>query len=112
MLKEEVAFARRLEALPDVEPENDVWALVRARTRPTRSISIDWLKAMLATNVRRATATAIAAALLAAGIYSLDKNEQQTAVEPVIEPPSVTVKWSDDPLGKHTDDMIDVISKM
>lgn len=115
MLEEELAFDLQLSTMPVEEPANDVWALVRAQIKPKRFNPFTWLSGAFSTHYRRAAATAIALGAIAAVVFSnlpMEENQQAPAN---IRPPAksiAVVKWSDDPLGKHTDAMVDLIDKM
>lgn len=108
VLDEETAFADTLAALPDEAPMNDVWALVRARIRPRRA----WRPTSL--TARRVAMCAAAAAIAVGvlqGIHPAARQTEQTRSAPA-SPSAVTVKWSDDPLGQHTDAVMRVIEDM
>jgi len=109
VLKEEIEFSRRLSSMPDEQPYHDVWALIRSRTRPKRVRPLVWLHSLVATNLRRAATTTIAVAVLGFAFYNT------TTVSPppqVIQKPPVVAVYSDDPLGGHTDAVIDSIDEM
>ena len=114
LLQEELAFARRLSALPAEQPANDVWALVRARTRPRMIRPLAWLRGLAdaSAGLKRAVAATAVAAVAAVTIYSF--NIQQVDEKEPLPPPSsgVVVTWSDDPLGGHTDALVEFIDKM
>ena len=111
LLEDEAAFAGQLSVMPYEQAANDVWALVRARTKPSRFRSIAALPKMLTARVARMTAVAVAAGAILATAYSLKPPAPPT--QPNITRPGVTVAVvSDDPLGSHSDAMIDVIDKM
>ena len=110
MLREEVACFKRLAALPDEQPVNDVWALVRSRTRPRTLRPLVWLHGLVATNMRKAATASVALAVMAIGFYNVTMvNPQPPAFSN--HPPVVAV-YSDDPLGGHTDAIIDSIDDM
>ncbi len=113
LLEEEMALSARLSDLPDHAPVNDVWALVRARTKPRAFRPMAWLGALRGTPVvvRRAVAAAAVAAVVAFGIYTT-MPEPPAAPNAPNPPRTVTVKWSDDPLGGHTDAMVKYIDNM
>ena len=115
LLQEELAFARRLSALPAEQPANDVWALVRARTRPRMIRPLAWLRGLAdaSAGLKRAVAATAVAAVAAVTIYSFNV-QQPPPDRPLVKPSQgvVTVKWSDDPLGGHTDALVEFIDKM
>ena len=113
-LGEEAAFAGELAAMPEEGPANDVWALVRARTKPRRVRPLVWLRGLVGTGARRATAAAVAAALALVLIVVVSLNTVQHQPDNSASQGEnlVTVKWSDDPLGDNTDAMIDFIDNM
>ncbi len=111
LLKDEVAFSARLSELPEEAPANDVWALVRARTRPARFRPVAWLRAIMSTGLRRATAAAVAAAVVLVAFLALTPVDRTPDVKPR-PTDTVKVKWSDDPLGDQTDAMIEFIDNM
>ena len=109
LLEEETAFARRLASIGEEVPANDVWAMVRIKTKPRRFPVTAWARLLVATPVRRMAAVGVAAVVMAAVLMGPVQQPIQN------EPPSrnrVMVKWSDDPLGNHTDAVIDFIDKM
>lgn len=110
-LQEETAMFNRLSGLPDEQPRNDVWALVRSRTR--RSVlPLSLLRGLLSANLRKKIAAASAmAALAAVGLYNIAAIDPQPAPAPA-KPKVVMAVYSDDPLGGHTDAVIDSIDKM
>ncbi|MCL5105334.1 MAG: zf-HC2 domain-containing protein [Armatimonadetes bacterium] len=109
LLEDEAAFAGRLGTLPYEQAANDVWALVRARTKPSRFRSV-LLPDKLTTRFGRIAATTVAAAAILATAYSLKTPAPPTQPDNT-RPISVAVV-SDDPLGGHSDAMIDVIDNM
>jgi hypothetical protein len=114
LLAEELAFARTLSALPLEQPANDVWALVRARTRPRMIRLPAWLRGLgdASAAFKRTVAATGIAAVAAVTIYSFALLPPDRK-EPVPPPKgAVTVKWSDDPLGGHTDALVDCIDRM
>lgn len=113
MLREEIAFAKRLDTLPKEQPVNDVWALVRSRTKPRTLRPLVWLHALVSTNVRRAATVSVTLAVLAICLYNMTAvpTQQPVADAPKSHPPVVAV-YSDDPLGGHTDAIIDSIDNM
>ena len=109
-----MAFSAMLAAVPDEAPANDVWALVRARTRPRMLRPLAWLRSFAAVPVvvRRSVAAAAVAAVVAVTLYSI-KPEPPTPVPSHNNiPTAITVKWSDDPLGSHADAMVKCIDSM
>ncbi|MGI6296130.1 MAG: zf-HC2 domain-containing protein [Armatimonadota bacterium] len=110
VLQEEVALFARLSGIPEEQPRNDVWALVRSRTRRS-ALPLSRLRGLLSTGLRKKMAAASAAAVLAAiGLYNLAATPPQTPAQP--EQKVVVAVYSDDPLGGHTDAVIDSIDKM
>ena len=110
MLEQEVAFAGKLAELPEVEPVNDVWALVRAQTKPRRLPILSWLRGAPSYARRVVAATAVAAVV---GITLFTYNIKPEP--PVIKKPpteTVAVKWTDDPLGDRADAMVKSIDEM
>ena len=120
LAKQDLAFAKRLEAIPAQGPANDVWTLVRTRTKPRR-ISLRALSGLLTGPpvMRRALAFTAAAGIVAGLLYTGFKPEAPT-VPPGMIPggmnttknAAVVVKWSDDPLGKHSDAVVQLIDEM
>ena len=112
-MREETAIAARLSRLPAAEPLNDVWALVRARTRPRESMLPGWL---VGANqwYRRAAATALVACVVVAGVLAFRSPavSPEQVVEQVKPPSAVAVQWSDDPLGHENDVMMSYLSNM
>ena len=113
MLEQEAAFAGKLRELPDVEPMNDVWALVRAQTKPRRLALLSWLRGAPA-YARRAMAASAVVALVAVGLigYNLRPQPQTPAVQNPTSVSAVAVKWTDDPLGDRADAMVASIDDM
>lgn len=109
LLKEEIDFHRNLADLPEERPANDIWALVRTRTKPTRLRAPLALLGRMPIVLRRAVCAAAAVAVMAVGFYSLKPADHQSAQK---IPTTVTVKWSDDPIGGHTDAMVNFIDEM
>lgn len=102
-----------LTAVPDEAPVHDVWALVRARTRPRRAWSIAWLRTISPRAVRRAAAFAAVIAVGTGVFYGIRPSAPEIEKpEPTASVATVTVKWSDDPLGQHTDAVIAAIDGM
>lgn len=115
LLEEELAFNLQLSTVPIEEPVNDVWALVRTKTRSRRYNPFGWLRTAFSTHYRRAAATAVALGAIAAVVFSNLPVEDGPKYTAKIKPPAesiAVVKWSDDPLGKHTDAMVDLIDRM
>ncbi len=115
LLQEELAFARTLSALPMEQPTNDVWALVRTRTRPRIIRPLAWLRGLSDSSAafKRTIAATAVAAVAAVTVYSFTL--VQTPRDEVVQPaprPVVAIKWSDDPLGNHTDALVDCIDGM
>lgn len=110
LLEEEVAFSKSLAAIPQEHPVNDVWPLICARTTPKFS-PIIMLRKMMATNIRKATAASVAVAVAAIAIYSVKPIDQIPNEKPA-KHHTITVKWSDDPLGNNTDAIIESINDM
>ncbi len=111
MLQEEVELIRELSRLPDEQPHNDVWTLVRSRARRD-ALPLSLLRGMLSADLRKKVAAASAVAVLAAfGLYNLAPISPQPALAPTEQKVIVAV-YSDDPLGGHTDAVIDSIDKM
>jgi hypothetical protein len=115
VLADELAFANRLTALPPQEPVNDVWALVRARTKPRR-IGMARLRGLVSgpAMVRKALALTAAAGVILGGLYTgLRPDEPKRVVKQ--QPAATTlaaVGWSDDPIGDHTDAVVKFIDDM
>jgi hypothetical protein len=115
LLADELEFWRRLSALPMEEPANDVWALVRARTRPRMIRLPSWVRSLAGAPaaVRRTVAAAAVVAVAAVTVYSFAVLPPERS-QPVKTAPEgvVTVKWSDDPLGGHADALVECMDKM
>lgn len=111
VLREEIAFAARLDSLPEEQPVDDVWALVRSKTRPRTVRPLVWLHGLVSTNVRRVATASVVLAALSVGFYNLVVVQPQTVADQHSRPPVVAV-YSDDPLGGHTDAVIDSIDDM
>ncbi len=112
-----MSFSARLASLPDEKPCNDVWALVRVRTKPKVFRPLAWLQFISSTPgniLKKATAAVVAVtlALLLYGFILQLINQPVTSKPQIVEKSAVTVKWSDDPLGNHTDAMVKFISNM
>jgi hypothetical protein len=117
LLEEEMSFSARLAALPDEKPINDVWALVRARTKPRVFRPLAWLRFISSApgairKTAAAAAAVIALVLVLYGFISQPNGEPFNDKPPVADKPAVTVRWSDDPLGNHTDAVVKFISNM
>ena len=111
LLDEEIAFSQRLAALPDEQPANEVWALVRARTKPRGLRPIAWLRRVTTFAFRKVVAAAVAILLIAVGFYALGPGVRKP--EKTVDLDQIAViQWSDDPLGDHTDAMIELIDNM
>lgn len=116
VLREETAFAARLSQFPAEEPINDVWALVRARTKPRESVLPGWVMGI---NVwyRRAAATALAVGVIAAGVAAFHPMQGPGAKPTIVNVPggsvpTVAVQWTDDPLDHKNDVMMSYLSNM
>lgn len=109
LLEEEMAFSGVLAGVPDEEPPDDVWTLIRAKTRPRRFAPLSFLRGAFSVPARRAVAVTTAMAALVATAYSL-KPEAPSPV--TVKQPTAVVAVVDDPLGRHADAMIDVIEDM
>lgn len=113
LLEEEKSLAAMLAAVPDESPLNDVWVLVRARTRPRRAWSAARLRTTAPRAVRQAAALAAVIAVGAGVFYGIRPSTREIEKpEPAANVATVTVKWSDDPLGQHTDAVIAAIDGM
>lgn len=112
MLKEEVAFSKRLSALPLEEPAHDVWPTVCTQTRPSRIWPIRWLKTAFAAPLRKAAAAAVAVSVITMAVYNVRPVEQPAVARNPKPPTASMVKWSDDPVGQQTDAMLDSIEDM
>ncbi|MHB9035704.1 MAG: anti-sigma factor family protein [Armatimonadota bacterium] len=112
LLEEEIAFSKRLSALPAEQPTNDVWALVRARTKPKRVGLLVTLADFMRSGYRRAAAAIVVAMLVLVSVYSFAPTTDHS-VKPSGRSATVQqVKWSDDPMGTQTDAMIEFIDNM
>lgn len=110
VLREETALFKRLARVPDEQPCHDVWALVRSRTRPNRVRPLVWLHGLVATNLRRAATASVALAVLAVGVYNVVLVNPQPTSAP--DQKIIIAVYSDDPIGGHTDAVIDSIDDM
>lgn len=100
-----------------MEPANDVWALVRAQIKPKRASFGSFLSAFFRVNkpLQRIAAGAfatIAAAVVIAGIMANQEPPKQASDKYIAVNPTVEIKWSDDPMGNHSDTMVSVINDM
>lgn len=112
MLQDEIAFSTRLISSADEQPRNDVWALVRARTKPRTIRPLVWLHGLMAMNIRKAAAAAVTVAVLLITFYSTSLvNNPTPQPSPKPQAPVIAVN-SDDPIGNHTDAVIDYIGDM
>lgn len=111
MLKDEIEFSEYLSSIPDEHPCHDVWALVRARTRPKRIRPLVWMHGLVSTNLRRAATATVTIGVLVFAFYSTTTMAPEHPGETALKPPIVAV-YSDDPLGGHTDAVIDSIDEM
>ena len=109
LLEEEAAFSRRLAGLPDEEPENDVWALVRAETKPRLS-ALAWLRNLLSLRPSRVAAAVGLAAIMTVSLYVANIEQPRRQAKPPTTVAVKTVKWTDDPIGDHTDAVVDYIN--
>lgn len=110
-MEEEVAFSKCLSALPDAQSVKDVWPVIMEQTAPRRVRPLAWLNGVFATNLRRTAVAAAAVTVLFVSVYGL-KPDQPAPSQDHRQAKVVTVNWSDDPLGKHTDAMLDYIDNM
>lgn len=111
MLREEVRLYKQLSRLPDEQPHNDVWALVRSRTRRKRIRPLVTLHSMVATSFRRIATASVALILLTIGAYNLALLHVEPPPAPT-EQQVIAAVYSDDPIGGHTDAVIDSIDGM
>jgi hypothetical protein len=110
VLREETACFGMLAGMPDEQPVHDVWALVRSRTKPKAVRPLIWLHGLVATNLRRAATATVACAVLGLAVYNV---VLVNAPAPIDQPGhAVIAVYSDDPLGGHTDAVIDSIDDM
>lgn len=114
-MQAEQSLDARLGRLALAEPVNDVWALIRAKTKPRESGIGSWIGGM---NVwyRRAAATALAAGAIAAGVAMYHQPTSTPGGPALVQQPtkveSVHVQWSDDPLNHHNDTMMTYLVDM
>jgi len=108
-----MSFAQRLASVSEERPAHDVWALVRAQTKPKTFSVRACLVRLWPTRLisRRTMVAAAAAAILAFSVYGFNPTKDQPA-PPEATRHEIAVKWSDDPLGGHSDAMVEVIAKM
>lgn len=111
LLAEEVSFDGRLARLPEEMPANDVWALVRVRTKPRRFRPLAALEVMVNTKMRRVVAATATMAAVVGAFFIVNWPTYQPPVPPTTPQVNV-VAVSDEPLAQHTDAMFDVIEKM
>jgi len=115
MLKQEMSFSEKLAAIPDMQPQNDVWALVRAQTKPKTIRPIAWLAGLsnISVNVRRAVAAIAISAIVAFTLYGVKPDAPtQTSINRPVNTSKSTLRWADDPLGSNSDAMVDFIDNM
>lgn len=117
LLREEMEFAARLSAVPMEGPRNDVWALIRARTRPRVISPVAWLLRIRGARafVKRATAVAAVFCVAAVAFYGTklhDNDVKSMSPEKMSAGSVITVKWSDDPLGAHREALVECIDGM
>ena len=112
MLEQEVAFAGKLREMPDVEPVNDVWALVRAQTKPRGLPLLGWLKRAPAYARRAIAATAVAAAIGVTLLTFNVKPQPQAHVAKITAPAKAVAEWTDAPLSDRADAMVASINEM
>jgi hypothetical protein len=112
VLREEIAFSTKLASLTDEQPCNDVWALIRSRTKPSRVRPLVWIHSLVATGLRRAATAGVAVALVGIGLYNMGLVTPQQPVADTHGRPSIVAVYSDDPVGGHTDAVIDSIDDM
>lgn len=70
-----------------------------------------WLHSLVATNLRKAATATVLVAVLALGFYNILTVAPQEPVAKYDNAPRVAV-YSDDPVGGHTDAVIDSIDAM
>lgn len=107
ILEEEMAFACKLAAIPEEKPVNDVWALVRVKTKP-RGLYLGFV--WNAVGIRARRLVAIGAVLIAVVAFACSFN--QPVPEPTRPQGTLVVVASDDPLARQTDTMIDIMERM
>ena len=111
LLAEEVSFDRTLARLPEEMPANDVWALVRVRTKPRRFRPLAALEIMVNTRMRRVVAATATMAAVIGAFFIVNWPTYQPSVQPTNAQVNV-VAVSDEPLAQHTDAVFDVIERM
>ncbi len=114
MLEEEVAFSKRLAALPSEQPTKDVWPMVQARIKSRRLSPAIWFHDLVTARTRKLAAAAVAAAVMAVTVYVALPPQHPPDVPGIrsARTTTVMVKWSDDPLAGHTDAMVDSIDQL
>ncbi len=110
MLNEEIKLASRLASLPAEEPSTGVWNIIQAKTKPKTYSPFAWLSIINSFNLRKAAVAAVAIVLLLVAFYAFRPEENKPVPNEV--PISQLVMWSDDPMGKHTDAIVEYISNM
>lgn len=113
-MAEELEFACRLAEMPIEEPRNDVWALVRAQTKPRR-LSVYRIRHFVSVQAmsRKVLALTAAVGVLVGLVYTgMEPEKPKSVVEQRATATSVAVGWSDDPIGPHTDAMVKFIDDM
>jgi anti-sigma factor RsiW len=111
LLEEEIAFSKRLATLPTEQPANDVWAMVRAQTKPKLMGMYVTLGEFMKSGYRKAAAAMVVAMLIMLAFYNFSPTDNQP-ITPVDQAQTAQVKWSDDPMGTQTDAMIEFIDNM
>jgi len=113
LVQGELDLVARLGSVPMVSPENDVWALIRARTRPRlfRDFGRTRVAAALAPFYRFA-ALATVLIVLAYSLFSLFSNGAGHTTKPDGVQTGMLVQWSDDPVGTHTSELVSFIDDM
>ncbi len=113
LLKDELAFSNKIAALPAAEPANDVWALVRSRTKRRAfawSGAVEFL--FPRTLLRKTVALTAVLGVFAVTLYTgLGPREERRAVVPTNQS-AVAIGWSDDPLGEHSDAVVKFIDDL
>ena len=113
LLDEEVGFSTWLSSVPDEQPENDVWALVRTKTRPRKYSPAYLLRGLVSQQVRRTLAFAGVLGAVAAIFYvTMPVVSEPTPVDRPEAIASAVVPLADEPLADHADAVIDVIEGM
>ncbi len=111
LLAEEASFDRTLARLPEEMPANDVWALIRVRTKPRRFRPLAALEIMVNTRMRRVVAATATMAAVIGAFFIVSWPTYQPPVQPTNAQMNV-VAVSDEPLAQHTDAVFDVIERM